>query len=173
FWWLDDRHHAPHKHQFELLFRQRAASIMDGLGEEPLFDLTIPLTEETMTEGRIQPSTENAAMHRSDVLVESLGLETNDAWQRLTIQFRRWPSAGEQVTLDIVDADGIRRACQIASREEIQWAPALHDEGCAIHDAMTIALYMHTSVWWNVDITEDVGSVFHSSAVLRTDFGQP
>lgn len=173
FWWLDDRHHAPHKNQFELLFRQRAASIMDGLGEEPLFDLTIPLTEETMTEGRIQPSTENAAMHRSDVLVESLGLETNDAWQRLTIRFRRWPSAGEQVTLDIVDADGIRRACQIASKEEIQWAPALHDEGCAIHDAMTIALYMHTSVWWNVDITEDVGSVFHSSAVLRTDFGQP
>lgn len=173
FWWLDDRHHAPHKNRFEVLFRQRAAAIYAGIGGEPLYDLTIPLTEEAIMDGRIRPSTDHAAMHRSDVLVESLGLETNDAWQRLTIRFRRWPSANEQVTLDIVDAEGVMRACQIESHEEIQWAPALHDEGCAVHDAFTLALYLHTSVWWKIGITEDVGSVFHSSAVLRTDFAQP
>jgi alpha-amylase/alpha-mannosidase (GH57 family) len=173
FWWLDERHQAPHKYHFEQLFRKRAAACYAALGEQSPFDLDIPLTEYDMTGGRVRLSSDNAAMHRSDVLVDSVGLETHDAWQRLTIQFRRWPTMNEQVVIDVMDEDGLTRACQIVSREEIQWRAAYHDEGCTVHNDMTVALYLHTSVRWRVEISEDVGTVYRSWAVLAADCSQP
>jgi alpha-amylase/alpha-mannosidase (GH57 family) len=156
FWWYDDRHLAPHKGEFDAIFRGHVAAIFAACGVHPPVDLSRPLQEVGMTSEpvRVPITFGTTAMHRSRALVRDATLESHETWQRITIRFERRPAEMEEVIVQVIGQDGFERACLIA-HDEILWRSPHHDEGFEWLAENAIALYLHAHRMWTLKIMEE------------------
>ncbi|MBK6761127.1 MAG: hypothetical protein IPG73_10580 [Ignavibacteria bacterium] len=156
FWWYDDRHLAPHKADFDAIFRGHVAAIFAACGVHPPVDLSRPLQEVVMTSDpvRVPIVFGTTAMHRSRALVRDATLESHETWQRITIRFERRPAEMEEVIVQVIGQDGFERACLIA-HDEILWRSPHHDEGFEWLAENAIALYLHAHRMWTLKIMEE------------------
>lgn len=158
FWWYHDRHQAPHKHMFDMLFRERLRHIY-RLIEQPVPDTLLrPLFEvQSMTNETTYPILfSGAAMHVADALTSHVTVTMQEAWHRLVVVFRRWPSEGESVTLLLTDRHGQERSCFVTSNGEVLWHSPLHDEGCS-REEHSISMFVRAASRWKLTVIEDVG----------------
>jgi len=158
FWWYHDRHAAPHKHVFDKLFRQRLSHVLEGIRHSPFDCLSTSFHQvNSMDNETVYPvHFSGGATHAADVVSSSVSITTQDAWQRLTIAFHRWPAEHESVTLIITDRHGQERSCLISADGGLLWQSPLHDEGCAAQE-MAVLVYLRAASQWKVKIIEDVG----------------
>lgn len=162
FWWYDDRHQAPHKRTFDLLFRRRLQSAYAAMSLDAPMMLDRPLEETIMQEDhgqrRVAVTYGGSAMHESDLVARDLRLEQSGDWQRVVLTLRRRPTSTESLTLTVASRDGQQRACHITT-DNVLWRSPLHDEGAQYLGDLEVAVYMHAAKEWYVRVEEERGSV--------------
>lgn len=159
FWWYDDRHQAPNKADFDVIFRRHLDAMFHACGVKPPIDLFQSLqTSASMADPSSPRRTPvqfgSAAMHVVDAISRSVGVETQDNWQRITIDLERHPGSEEELIITLTDTEGIERAAAVFS-ERTLWKSPLHDEGFEWRSPTLLAIYVHTSRGWKIDIEEE------------------
>ena len=169
FWWYDDRHVAPHKPLFDVLFRARLTSVYTALQIAPPDILTTTLYDAVATTntGRVAISYGGSAMHESDLIARDVRLEQSGDWQRVVMSLRRRPTDRESLTLIVTSTDGTERRCHVHA-EGVLWHSPMHDEGAHYLSDLEVAVYLHAERSWNVDVLEERGSVRTFTTVLSS-----
>ncbi len=170
FWWYDDRHDAPNKHDFDVLFRERLTTIFDACGVQPSIDLSISLYDYTVAEGAgkgiVHVSYGSVAMHTGDQIVRSIGIETSDAWQRMSLRLERRPQGAEQVTLTIRTNGHAERRAR-ANVDGLSWWSEHLEESIQWDDDRMIAIYLLFNDSWTVEVEEESDDGQHRSTTIE------
>ncbi len=156
FWWYDDRHQAPHKPLFDVIFRKHMAAIFEKCSVEPPIDLSRPLAEVHMDgeKTHVPIIYGTTAMHRSNALARDVAIASHDEWNRLSLRLERRPNDTEEIVVQIFGQDGLERACLITN-EDVLWRSAHHDEGFEWLGEHTLAFYLHAHNTWTLKVTEE------------------
>lgn len=159
-WWYDQRHTAPHQWLFDRMFRRHLVRLYELSHRHPPVNLDHPLQDIAMkqstdsSEKHLVPVGFSAgAMHQGESLCKHLMVETDENWQRITIELNRPCHGDEEVIATIRDRHGLERRCGITADEVLFQSP-LHDEGCQRLSAMHAAVYVRTADHWWVEIQE-------------------
>ena len=171
FWWYDERHQAPHREEFDRIFRTRLRDVFESCNTDVPDVLLRPLTEAERQDGQRQAVTfGTSSMHRSDAIVRDVAMETSDSWQRLRVRLERRPMGLEELVIQAMGDDGIERACLVA-QDEVLWRSPLRDENTEWIAPNELAIYVHCSSRWQLHLTEegDGGKRRTTHVELRTD----
>ncbi len=171
FWWYDERHQAPHREEFDRIFRARLRDVFESCNTDVPDVLLRPLTEAERQDGQRRAVTfGTSSMHRSDAIVRDVALETSDAWQRLRVRLERRPMGREELVIQALGDDGIERACLVV-QDEVLWRSPLREENAEWIAPNELAIYVHCSSRWQLSLTEegDGGKRRTSHVELRTD----
>lgn len=171
FWWYDERHQAPHREEFDRIFRARLRHVFESCKTDVPDVLLRPLTEAERHDAQRQAVTfGTSSMHRSDAIVRDVAVETSDAWQRLRVRLERHPMGQEELVIQAMGDDGLERACLVA-QDEVLWRSPLRDENTEWIAPNELAIYVHSSTRWQLHLTEegDSGKRRTSRIELRTD----
>ncbi|MBU3741660.1 MAG: hypothetical protein FGM24_05170 [Candidatus Kapabacteria bacterium] len=160
FWWYDDRHVAPHKPLFDVLFRARLTAAYTALQVKPPDVLAATLYDAVMHQGRtrVAVSYGGSAMHESDLIAHDVRLEQSGDWQRVVLSLRRRPSEQESLTLVVTSTDATERRCRVHA-DCVLWHSPMHDEGAHYLTDLEVAVYLHAERSWIVCVQEERGSV--------------
>ncbi len=157
FWWYDERHQAPHKSDFDSVFRSHLRELYTAVEEEPRYDLSRPLTEVTMdldaTRATFPVSYGTNTMHDADALIEKVTVETDGNWQRLTFHFQRDCKDLEEVFATIKDRHGAERRCGVTG-DQVLFQSERHDEGFERRGPREISVYLHSTTQWFIALEE-------------------
>ena len=157
YWWYDDRHQAPHKSDFDSVFRSHLRELYTAVEEDPEYDLARPLTEVTMdmdaTRATFPVSYGTNTMHDADALIEKVTVETDGNWQRLTFHFQRDCKDVEEVFATIKDRHGAERRCGVTG-EQVLFQSERHDEGFERRGPREISVYLHSTTHWFIALEE-------------------
>ena len=171
FWWYDERHQAPHREEFDRIFRTRLRDVFESCKTDVPDVLLRPLTEAERQDGQRQAVTfGTSSMHRSDAIVRDVAMETSDSWQRLRVRLEHRPMGLEELVIQAMGDDGIERACLVA-QDEVLWRSPLRDENTEWIAPNELAIYVHSSSRWQLHLTEegDGGKRRTTHVELRTD----
>ncbi len=156
FWWYDEKHIAPHKHEFDKAFRSGLAEIFTLCEQPQPVNLSLTMAELAMNTSHVNVhpvSFAQSTMHDADALTDSIQVETNGNWQRLTMNLHRVPEITEQVTIAISDRHGVERRIGIM-QDELLFNTPMHDEGLERVSGVCVRAYLHTSTTWVVSVEE-------------------
>lgn len=109
FWWYEDRHHAPNKYDFDVLFRNRLKTLYEAIGAEPPVDLDESLyvhaARQTNGIARAIPvQYPMSTMHYGGIIARDVSLHEHHGQPALSIGLERLP--GEDEELEVVVGDG-------------------------------------------------------------------
>ena len=157
FWWYDERHQAPHKADFDSVFRSHLRELYTAVEEEPIYDLSRPLTETTMNMdaslATFPVSYGSNTMHDADAILEKVTVETDGNWQRLTFHFQRDCADMEEVFATIKDRHGAERRCGMTA-DQILFQSERHDEGFERRNSRQVSVYVHSTTHWFITLEE-------------------
>ena len=157
FWWYEDRHLAPHKDHFDMMFREQLMEIFETVGVAPAVDLTQPLAHAVRSDHDMMKSYPisfgSAAMHDSDAITDVLTIETSGNWQRFSLHFRRNMHDPEEVFMTVSDRHGDARRVGIVNSQVI-FSSDHHDEGFDRQHDRIVSIYLHAAEVWRVDVEE-------------------
>lgn len=157
FWWYDKRHVAEHSKQFDRSFRAGLEAVFAATGTEPPTNLSQSFHEAQAmdTAFKVFPVSfaEQSTMHRADVLTKEICVETDDAWQRFTVDLQQVPSFAEDVMLHLADQEGVERICRIMNQGTMLSSP-YHDEGVERKSPTRVCIYLKTNAVWVASVEE-------------------
>lgn len=169
FWWYDERHVAPNKHDFDTLFRERLQTIFAACSVQPSVDLSISLYEHAMAhgaeKGTIHISYGSVAMHSGDQIARSISTETSEAWQRITLRLERLPQDAEQITLTLRSAGRTDRRARVNVDGLAWWSDEL-EESMQWDGEQTVVMYVHFQQSWFVEVEEESNDGQHRSTII-------
>ncbi|MDZ4746654.1 MAG: glycoside hydrolase family 57 protein [bacterium] len=171
FWWYDDRHQAPNKRDFDMLFRERLTTIFNACSVVPSIDLSISLYDHVdvmqgAQKGAVHVSYGSMAMHTGNQIVRSVAMESNDSWQRLTIRLERKPVNDEQVTLILRNESQAQRLVRVNS-SGLTWSSEQADESARLTTELELEIYVQFRAVWTVEIEEVNDSGEHRTATIE------
>lgn len=152
FWWYEERHNAQHAYTFDVAFRELLSEIYSACRAEPPQELLLPL--HTTTQMNYKPLLFGAqAMHRANTLTKGVTTEHYNGWQRITIEFERWPDADESCVLTLKTHDSPERSAMVLQHSHM-FTSELHDEGFETKN-MSAIFYVHENIGWTLTVTEE------------------
>lgn len=106
FWWYDERHQAPNKYDFDILFRHYLKMVYRTIGVRPPIDLDHSLYEharrgDQRSNYTIPVSFGMTAMHIADVIAREIHVRAENSVMEITLTFNRAQREDEDVIFEV------------------------------------------------------------------------